>query len=130
VKTTVWAPEGVLASLELLILRCPAVAVLTVQPVASPKLVGWVMPEPVTVKPLGVLQVPTARSQTSASNDLTIVPVVGTVKLKVLVADAEGTPLDRVSDRVVIWSALATRVKTKPKTGTIKTKAQQFKTSR
>jgi hypothetical protein len=56
--------------------------------------------------------------------------VVGTVKVNVQVVTADGTPLDKVSDRFVIWSALATRVKTRPKAGTIKTKAQQIKTSR
>lgn len=60
----------------------PAVAVLTVQPEAEPKLVGWEdSVEPVTVKPDGVVQVPLAVVQISAATDWTLVPVVGRVKL-------------------------------------------------
>ena len=62
----------------------PAVAVLTVQPEASPRLVGCDgSVEPVTEKPDGVVHEPLAFVQINASADRIFVPVVGSTPVKV-----------------------------------------------
>ena len=53
------------------------------QPEAAPKPVGWLIPEPVTENPVGVVQVLVGLVQAKAEKDFTTVPVVGTVKLNV-----------------------------------------------
>ena len=101
VKKTACEPLEAVALVALLIRSWPAVAVLTVQPVVAPRPVGWLILEPVTVKPDGVVQVPIAAVHTWAENDLTAV-VWGTVKLKVYEVTAEGTAVPRVRERAVI----------------------------
>ncbi len=72
------APDGVLAQAASTILKLPAVAVLTVQPLAQPKPLGWLAKGgDALVNPLGVVQVPVAAVQADTSTDLTAVPVVG-----------------------------------------------------
>ena len=82
-KVTVCELEGVEALPFLLRRRLPAVAVLTVQPAASPRLTGWLIVDELLSKPVGVTQAPEGASQAVAEKDLTMVPVVGTVKVNV-----------------------------------------------
>lgn len=80
-KLTVWAPVGAAELPDLLRRSDPAVAVLTVQPVASPRLVGCaVSVEELFTKPVGVVQVPLAVVQAVNEADCRTVDD-GTVKL-------------------------------------------------
>jgi hypothetical protein len=83
--------------------------VLTVQPAASPRLVGCdVRVEDATEKPVGVLvgftQAPEALSQAWKDTDWMTV-ALGTVKVKAYVVEALGAELPIVTDRPVICAA-------------------------
>lgn len=82
-KVTVVVPVGA-AELPVFVSRkLPAVEVFTVQPDASPRLVGWLgSVEDATEKPDGVVQAPEAVVQASAENDLRTV-AEGATKLNV-----------------------------------------------
>jgi len=98
----------VLALVLLLMRRLPAVAVLTDQPEVDPRPEGLLIVDELTENPVGVHELKLVLVQASAENDLTIVPVVGTVKLKVYVVVAlEAAALDelRVTLRLVIAAA-------------------------
>ena len=109
-NTTVWEPVGAAEFAVLDNRNFPAVAVLTVQPLASPRLVGCeANVEDELEKPVGVEHAPEAVVQMTASADL-ITVADGTVKLKVYVvvaADEAALEVLRVSFRAVIWAALA-----------------------
>ena len=102
-NTTVCAPVGAATLPDLLSLRLPAVEVLTVQPVASPRFVGCEASVELLFKnPVGVVQVPLAVVQMSNEADC-ITVAVGTVKLNVYVTPvALGAELDKVTLRAVI----------------------------
>lgn len=81
-KDTVVVPVGAAELPDLLSRRLPAVDVFTVQPEASPKLVGWpVSVEELLEKPEGVVQVPLAVVHTSKDADCKTVED-GNTKLK------------------------------------------------
>lgn len=106
-NTTVWLPVGA-AELPVFFMRSlPPVEVLTLQPDASPRFVGWDdSVDELLLNPLGVEQAPLAVVQMTASNDCKTVED-GTVKVKVYVVAADATELPRVSARPVICAALA-----------------------
>lgn len=84
-KLTVWLPVGAATSPDLLKRSEPAVAVLTVQPEASPRFVGCdASVDEATENPAGVVQVPLAVVHAVNDADWTTV-ADGTVKLKVYV---------------------------------------------
>jgi len=79
---TVWLPVGAATLPDFASRSDPAVAVLTVQPVASPRFVGCaVKVVPVTEKPVGIVQAPLAVVQALNEADSRTLEV-GTVNVK------------------------------------------------
>jgi hypothetical protein len=104
---TLVVPVGAAELPVFLSLSLPVDAVFTVQPDASPRLVGWpVKVDEPLVKPAGVLHAPLAVVQIWKSADWSTVED-GNTKLKAYVVEAEATDEPRVRVRVVATPAEA-----------------------